>query len=89
MDQRFALATLGLLLACNDGATEESVCLDLCTELKTVCGYEAFPDITSCQQGCEWNAEGGADIAGQTACVQAAACDTFAIVECEHAHGAQ
>ncbi len=89
MPHRLALATLAMLLACGNGASEESVCLDLCTELTTVCGYDAFPDITSCQQGCEWNAEGGADIVGQTACVQAAACDTFAIVECEHAHSDQ
>lgn len=69
------------------GGSESSVCNDLCTELTGTCNYAAFPDMTSCLQGCEYNAEQGADVAGQTACVQAAACDTFAILECEHAYG--
>lgn len=81
-----ALAPLLLLMACG-GDTEESVCHDLCTELVGVCNYEAFPDINSCMQGCEYNAGQGADILSQTTCVQSAACDTFAIMECEHAFG--
>ena len=80
------LFALVALLACG-GESEGSVCQDLCTQLTGTCDYDAFPDINSCMQGCEWNAEQGADIVGQTACVQSAACDTFAILECEHAYG--
>jgi len=67
--------------------TEPSVCRDLCTNLHGTCGYEAFPTLDSCLQGCEWNAEQGADVGGQLLCVESADCDTFAILECEHAYG--
>lgn len=87
MRPRVTFVALLVVAACKGAGSEEEVCHDLCTELTAVCDYQAFPDINSCMQGCDWNAEKGADIAGQTACVQAAACDTFAIVECEHAHG--
>lgn len=86
MRPRTLLATLLLLFGCN-GDSEESICHDMCTELTGVCNLEAFPDINSCMQGCEYNAEQGADIGGQTQCITAAACDTFAILECEHAYG--
>ncbi len=86
MRPRTPCFALAVLLACG-GDSEQSVCHDLCTELTGTCDYDAFPDINSCMQGCEWNAEQGADIAGQTACVKGAACDTFAILECEHAYG--
>ena len=76
-----------LALAGCSGESEESVCHDLCTELTGGCQYDAFPDINSCMQGCEWNSAQGANIGGQLLCVQAAQCDTFAIVECEHAYG--
>lgn len=86
MRSNLAFAACMLLIGCG-GESEESVCHDLCTELTGTCDYDAFPDINSCMQGCEWNAEQGADIAGQTTCVQNAACDTFEILECEHAYG--
>ena len=38
-------------------------------------------------QGCLYNADEGSDIEGQFDCVVEAACDTFAIVECEHQFG--
>lgn len=62
-------------------------CQDLCTALVTDCGYGAFPDFESCLQGCAWDESEGADIAGELQCVEQAACDTFAIVECEHTYG--
>lgn len=87
MRVRTPLLALWWVAAC--GPSESSICTDLCTELTGTCNYPAFPDMTSCMQGCEYNAQQGADIVGQTACVQAAGCDTFAIVECEHAYGIQ
>lgn len=74
---------LALLAAC--GQYEDSVCNQLCTELINQCGYEAFPSNDSCLQGCLYDADQGADIQGQLDCVEAAECDTFAIVECQHA----
>jgi hypothetical protein len=80
------LVSLLGLLGCGQ-QVEEDVCHDLCTNLAGTCGYEAFPDLESCIQGCRWNAEQGADVGGQLLCVQTADCDTFAILECEHAYG--
>lgn len=73
---------LSLTVAC---ATEQekTVCQKMCSDLVSTCEYDAFPDTTSCVQGCEYNAEAGADVGGQQLCVEAAECDTFAILECE------
>jgi len=70
-----------------EGTQEGGVCDDLCEELVRECGYEAFPTIESCEQGCAWNRSEGADVDGQLDCVRDAACNTFDIVECEHAYG--
>ena len=75
------------LIGCNE--TEESVCDGLCRELVSSCGYAAYPSIESCRQGCEYSSELGADITAEKECIIEAECDTFAIVECEHAYGAQ
>jgi hypothetical protein len=80
-----SLALLLLLAGCP--ATEESVCSDLCVELVTHCEYAAFPSIESCNQGCNYAASEGADVEGEAGCVLAAECDTFEIIECEHAYG--
>ena len=72
---------------CNE--TEETVCDTLCRELVQSCGYAAYPDLESCRQGCEYASEQGADIVGQQQCIVDAACDTFAIVECEHVYGVE
>lgn len=66
---------------------EYAPCTDLCNELVIACGFEAFPTVDSCMQGCEYNADNGADIGAQLLCVDAAVCDTFQILECEHAYG--
>ena len=83
-----ALPIVGTLIltACAPQAAP-SVCLDLCTNLYSTCGYEAYPTLDSCLQGCEYNAEQGADVGGQLLCIESANCDTFAILECEHAYG--
>ncbi len=85
-----ALAAVALTtgVGCKNGPSE-SACEDLCTELVDVCAYEAFPDRASCMQGCLYSSDVGADLDGQRECVLGAACDTFTIVECEHAFGVE
>ena len=78
---------LGVVGCGGDDKGVATSCDDLCTELVFTCEYDAFPDFDSCTQGCLYSAELGGDTDGQLACVQAAACDTFAIVECEHDYG--
>ncbi|MBX2803231.1 MAG: hypothetical protein KTR31_36460 [Myxococcales bacterium] len=62
-------------------------CAELCDELVVVCAYEAFPTRESCEQGCRYNADQGANVPGQLVCVELAECDPFLIVECEHDFG--
>jgi len=78
---------LAFVAGCNQSSLSQDACHDLCTELMTACDYDAFPNLQSCLSGCEWNVEQGADIDGQLTCVQAATCNTFEIMECEHAYG--
>ncbi len=85
MDRRLVLALL--LAACGPDRSANTACDEICDELVLRCGYEAFPSYDSCTQGCSYNAEQGADVDGQLDCVVGAECDTFAIVECEHAFG--
>lgn len=90
--------TIGLLFAlagCNGGESSvllDGPCGDMCRVLVQDCAYAAFPTVESCFEGCLYAEEEGAAVDAQSTCVQAAApeagtCDTFAIVECEHAHG--
>lgn len=79
------LASLLVSLAACAGDPEASACEDLCKELVNTCGYEAYPTFESCLQGCNYRVERGADVTDELTCVQEAACDTFAVVECEHA----
>lgn len=70
------------------GAELKRTCRDLCTELVSSCDVPAFPNVDSCIQGCTYNAEElGADVYSEFTCVQGAACDLFAIIECEHQYG--
>lgn len=78
------LASLALA-GCATGA--QTVCDELCNQLVEVCAIPAFPSIESCLQGCGYDADQGADVEGELACVEKAACDEFAIVECEHQYG--
>lgn len=84
------LLPLLALFACEKESTAANAsqdCEDLCDELVEVCEYGAYPRFDSCLQGCTWYEEQGADVPGELACVQDAACDTFLIVECEHEYG--
>lgn len=69
----------------------EGPCGDMCRNLVQDCGYAAFPSVESCFDGCLYAEERGADVDAQATCIAGATstdtCDTFAIVECEHAHG--
>lgn len=77
-----------LLTACSgSGVGQDTTCDDLCDTLVNDCAYAAFPNLGSCLDGCAFYQEEGADVGGQLACVDEAACDTFAIVECEHEFG--
>lgn len=89
-----SLFLLFALVGCKDGESAvalEGPCGDMCRDLVQDCGYAAFPTIESCFEGCLYAEEEGADVDAQAACVdgatQTGSCDTFAIVECEHAHG--
>jgi hypothetical protein len=78
------LALFPMLLACETAATGPlSTCEALCGELVTECAYDAYPSMDSCMQGCNHLAETGAGVDARLACVQAAQCDTFAVVACE------
>ena len=80
---------LGLLLTgCSgSGVGTDQTCDDMCRILVQDCGLAAFPDLGSCLDGCNYYDSEGADVEGQLQCVTDAACDTFLIVECEHAYG--
>ena len=74
-----------LMSGCASQEAERThACDALCDELVVTCGYTAFPTVESCEQGCLWDAENGEDVGSEYQCVQDAACDTFAILECEH-----
>ena len=80
-----ALAFLTLMIGCGGQEAERAhACDALCDELVMTCGYTAYPTLESCEQGCLWDAENGKDVGAEFQCVQAAACDTFTILECEH-----
>ncbi|MEQ1565882.1 MAG: hypothetical protein ABMA64_09620 [Myxococcota bacterium] len=85
---RFVPWICGCLLGSCATKLATTDCDLLCEELIEVCEVAAYPSAESCVAGCRYDYEQGADIAGERACVEQAACDTFAIVECEHAFGA-
>jgi len=88
MRSMLTLASLLLLCGCAErSAAEVGTCEAICTELVVACEYGAFPTMRSCMEGCGYNYGQGADIDAHRACVTAAQCDTFAIVECENAYG--
>lgn len=73
-----------LTSACTE-AVPPTACGQMCDELVSTCSYAAYPSMESCLQGCQFNETEGRDVAGQQECVAEAECNTFAIVECEHA----
>ena len=77
---------LAILAGCTT-AVPPTPCGEMCDELVSTCSYAAYPSFESCLQGCEYEEQtNGRDVAGQQACVADAECNTFAIVECEHAY---
>ncbi len=62
-------------------------CESLCDTLVFQCEYEAYPSEESCLEGCVYDIELGRDVAGEAACVGAAECDLFEIIECQNAAG--
>ena len=81
-------ASLAFMVQAGCAATPATSCELLCDQLMGACGYAAYPSVDSCLQGCFYNEDEGADTDAHLACVEEAACDTFAIVECENQHGA-
>ena len=65
----------------------DPACIDVCEELVGVCAVAAFPDKSSCEDGCRFALQEGVDGAAYALCVEQAACDPFALVECEHTYG--
>ena len=82
----FVIAFTMQLVACGD-AKSSNACASLCDELVGSCHFSAFPDRDSCLNGCGYSAELGSDIPGQRDCIKSADCNTFAVLECEHAFG--
>jgi hypothetical protein len=83
-----SLGSLLFLTACGPSSSGNGPCDQLCDALVIDCSYAAFPTHSSCESGCLYNeAEFGADIEGEVACVEEAECDTFKILECEHSYG--
>lgn len=81
------LLTLLLSLLGCAGSEAKEICDGICDELVMECGYEAYPTYESCLQGCLYKEEQGAKMDRAFQCVQKAECDTFEIIECEHAEG--
>jgi hypothetical protein len=88
MRRHFILGAILLTVACGGKEEPDQVCSDMCSVLVRDCSFAAYPSEASCVEGCLYNQEQGADVAAQLECINdAESCDTFAIAECEHAHG--
>ena len=69
------------------GPAPGGTCRDLCAVLMFDCGFEAYPDPGSCEQGCRFEASLGADLRSLEACVADAGCDTAEVLSCSRAYG--
>lgn len=78
-----------MLLIAFLGCTPEpaTTCHQMCMEFVETCEYAAYPDVASCEQGCEYENKQGGDVDGEWDCVSQAECDQFALVECENKFG--
>lgn len=74
------------LLGCEQ-QVQNQTCENICDELVNNCMYDAYPTKDSCLQGCLYKSQQGAQMERAEACVLNAECDTFEIIECEHAEG--
>ena len=79
----WTFAVVGVLSACDP---VQKTCEDFCFELVITCDVAAYPDLTSCQQGCLYEAttKGLEVVQEQERCTREASCDMFALVECQH-----
>lgn len=84
---RATLFLLALGATACQSKVENETCNTICTELVMNCAYEAYPGMNSCLQGCLYKTEQGAKMDRAQTCIEQADCDTFAIIECEHAEG--
>lgn len=78
---------LALMLAGCPGPPVTAVCADMCDALMGGCGYAAFPDVGSCQQGCNYDASEGAESHALYSCLLEADCDTPTVLACARAYG--
>ncbi|MEQ1508002.1 MAG: hypothetical protein ABMB14_37585 [Myxococcota bacterium] len=69
------------------GPTTAAVCDDLCAMMMFDCGYAAFPDPTSCAQGCAYDASQGAEVHALYGCFADAGCDTPTVLQCAREYG--
>jgi hypothetical protein len=76
----------GFASAC-PGPGPAAVCRDLCDLLVLDCGFAAFPDAMSCEQGCLYDVSVGGDPIGMHACIAEAGCDTPQVLACSRAYG--
>ena len=73
------LAALALGAGCAQDELAAS-CDALCGELVQSCGFENYPSLDSCLDGCFYAADQGADVPAEANCVAAAGCDLFTIM---------
>ena len=86
----FIFIVIFSFFSCVTGSTVgDSPCEELCLELVNQCGFSAYPDYTSCLEGCVYNeTEKDQQTSDMPECTLNAACDEFEIMECEHQYGA-
>ena len=75
-----------LLVGCLT-TSDQAACKKMCESLVRTCHFEAFPDYSSCEQGCGYEATEGGHVVSMAECVEEADCETFEILECQHAFG--
>lgn len=78
-----------LLVVCLGGGLWacQTECEALCQELVLTCGLEAYPSLSSCEEGCLYEESQGANTPEFLSCVERAGCDTFRILECQNDFG--
>ena len=84
----FCCLIIGLVQGCAVPPPDKS-CESACQELYMQCGFEAFPDKSSCTMGCMYESDQGGQVATLEECIAAADCDIFAVIECQNAFGAE
>jgi len=78
----------GLLLGGCD-SPEQQVCDEVCDQLVTECSFAAYPDRTSCMDGCLHSASEGAPVLPMATCMAEAECDPFEVVACSRQHAVE